>query len=123
MLDGTLAGGDARAFQQLLAARAITPTSDPDDGVLYSFVVQRVTTHTIIKTPDKNRGVAVSPDGHRLATASDDNTVRIWNADTGQPIGAAAERAHRPGVQRGVQPGRAPAGLRQRRRHDPDLGR
>jgi hypothetical protein len=63
MLVGTLAGGDARAFQQLLAARAITPTSDPDDGALYSFVVQRVTTHTIVKTPDKNRGVAVSPDG------------------------------------------------------------
>jgi len=33
------------------------------------------------------RFVVVSPDGHRLASASDDDTVRILNADTGQSIG------------------------------------
>ena len=32
--------------------------------------------------------MAFSPDGHRIVSGSDDHTVRLWNADTGQPIGA-----------------------------------
>lgn len=31
--------------------------------------------------------MAFSRDGHRLATVGNDNTVRLWDVDTGQPVG------------------------------------
>jgi WD40 repeat protein/serine/threonine protein kinase len=36
---------------------------------------------------DNARWVAFSPDGRRLITASDDKTARIWDMETGQPVG------------------------------------
>ena len=43
------------------------------------------------------RFVAFSPDGSRLATASDDRTVRLWEMPSGKEL--ATLRAHNAGVQ------------------------
>ncbi len=57
--------------------------------------------------------VAFSPDGKRLASASQDGTVKVWDAATGQEI--LTLKGHTGCQQRGVQPRRPAARLRQPR--------
>jgi DNA-binding beta-propeller fold protein YncE len=52
-------------------------------------------THTL-KHPNAAYAVAYSPDGERLATASLDNSVKLWNAGTGEEL--ARLRGHGDGV-------------------------
>jgi WD40 repeat protein len=94
ILAGIQAGGDVRALQQILVAPQIASTADSVGGLLTALTARRDTLK-IISTPDKMistpaavKSVAISPDGHRIVSSSWDSTLRLWNADTGAPVGA-----------------------------------
>ena len=91
MLAGTRPGGDARAFQELLAAHAIAPG---DDGPLLHAAAVRATTAKIIPTGAKVTDVVVSPDGLRIASAEVDGWVRLWDTDTGHAVGSLKANDH-----------------------------
>ena len=93
MLAGTRSDGDERAIQQILASRTLT--DQRDDNALYAAATQLASTSKIIDAPEFLHGIAISRDGKYVASASFMNPwanvmsgrVRIWEADSGKPVG------------------------------------
>jgi WD40 repeat protein len=80
------AGSDARVFQQLLAADSLALGGVQD--ALFTAAYRRRDTVKIIEAGAEVLDVAWSTDGRRIAAACRDNTVRLFDGESGQCVGA-----------------------------------
>jgi hypothetical protein len=85
MMSGAQPGGDVRAFQQLLAAHALS--SAGIDAALQNAVRSRPGLVKVIEVGSKVFATAFTRDGNALVTGDEDGRVRIWDTVTGLPIG------------------------------------
>ncbi len=86
MLGGDRIGGDERALLQLVTAGRVVRHLEVE-GAQLDALVSRILMEKIVTTGSTIRNVAFSPDGTRIVSGDAANTVRLWDAATGQLIG------------------------------------
>ncbi len=85
-LAGARPGGEFLGMQQMLASRALKPTTEGDRALASSVVVQH-DVYKMIPVGSPVRSVAYAPGGRLVASGDDGGAVRLWDAETGQPAG------------------------------------
>jgi WD40 repeat protein len=86
MLSGVRHDGDIRAFQQLLAANAITAINP---GALLDAVVSRRSTVKIMRATSGVSSIAVNQATQRVASGGKDGVIQVWDLRSGRSVGPA----------------------------------
>jgi WD40 repeat protein len=76
-------GDDVRALKQILAAHAIAPTAEGENGLLSALFAQK-DLERIMETMEEVNCLVISPDGTRIAYGSDTGTVGLLNVANGK---------------------------------------
>lgn len=82
MAAGTRQGGDARAMLQLLAMHRTAP-SEAVDTALLTMTLSKNATQKIWSANNQILSIAFNHDGSRIISSSLENTLQLWNANTG----------------------------------------
>jgi WD40 repeat protein len=85
MAAGTRRGGDERAILQLLAMHRIAP-SEAVDTTLPIMILNKNASKKIWSSDNQVLSVAFNHDGSRIISSSAENTLKLWDADSGNLI-------------------------------------
>ncbi len=79
VFSGTIAESDIRALAATLAARQLRSNPAASRGAFYTATAALNTTRIIIPTQAPVNTVAISPDGHTLASGGENGNIQLWN--------------------------------------------
>ncbi|MGH8898577.1 MAG: WD40 repeat domain-containing protein [Egibacteraceae bacterium] len=100
------AKSDQQPLSLLLSLESlrVVSTAEARDTLVQGLLEPRHNTVALTGHTDSVVGLAFSPDGKTIASASADRTVRRWDAHAGTLIGPTPHRPHRPGMGGRIQP-------------------